>query len=275
MTAGLVSVVIPCHNYGRFLSQAIESVLSQTYAPIEVVVVDDGSTDNTVEVAQQYPVTLLSEGQAGVCAAVNRGVRSSRGEFIIRLDADDVLDPRYVERMVAALAEDPRAALAYSHGCYFGSASGPFLLEPFDPDRLAEGAYVTCLALTRRAAFDSVGGYDESMADLRCEDWDLWLSFAERGIRGTLVRSQLWGYRRHARPSRNTWDLVSLRGIRRELTLIGRLQDKHPTLFTTSALLRRLRSVPTRLVRRQLPPRQAILLAVFCGIMLVRGHTQR
>src|SRR5438445_9729851 len=98
----LVSVVIPTHNYARFLGEAIESALAQTHRPIEVLVVDDGSTDNPSHVACRYPVKLLTQSREGVCAAVNKGIRASKGSFVMRLDADDVLEPTYVQKTLAA-----------------------------------------------------------------------------------------------------------------------------------------------------------------------------
>ncbi len=267
---GLVSIVVPCYNYGRFLGEAIESALAQTYRPLEIIVVDDGSTDDTAQVAVRYPVQLLSQPNTGVCVAVNSGVHASHGEFVMRLDADDVLAPTYVEEMVAALTQDPQADLAYSHGTYFGAATGPFPLRPFGPDALAEGAHVTCLAMIRRSGFDRVGGYDPSMATLRCEDWDLWLSFADRGMYGVIVDRPLWGYRRHTNGSRNTLSFGSAKALRRELGLVARLQDKHSGLFATRALLRRLRAVPHRVRSGEMPLRTSGLLVAFYAVMLAR-----
>ena len=89
----LVSVVIACYNQGRFLGEAIESALRQTYAPIEVIVADDGSTDRTAEVAAAYPVRCLRQRNQGAPAARNHGFRESHGRFVLFLDADDRLLP--------------------------------------------------------------------------------------------------------------------------------------------------------------------------------------
>jgi GT2 family glycosyltransferase len=265
-----VSVVIPCHNYARFLGEAIESVLGQTHRPLEVIVVDDGSVDNTGEVAARYPgVTLLSQPNKGVCAATNDGVRASTGNFIMRLDADDVLAPAYIEEMLDALAHDPEAAFAYADGNYFGEASGPVPLQPFDPEALAEGAYAVCLALMRRSAYERVGGYDLGMTAFRCEDWDMWLSFADLGLHGVLVRKPLWCYRQHGRS--RVKQTLSLDGLRREYAQIARLQNNHPVLFGPPSLLRRLVGLPGRVARGQATPRFALLLVSFYAVMLARS----
>src|SRR5579864_6385259 len=114
MRAGLVSIVIACYNYGRFVGEAIESALSQTYTPVEVIVVDDGTSDDSVEVASRYPVTVLTQKNSGVCVTGNRGIRASHGEFVLRLDADDRLAPTYVEETLGALREHPECDFAYT-----------------------------------------------------------------------------------------------------------------------------------------------------------------
>lgn len=115
MTA-LVSVVIPCHNYGRFLAAAIESVLGQSRPGIEVIVVDDGSTDDSAEVAARYPdVAYVKQPNQGQAAAQNRGLEAAGGELVLFLDADDELTPGAVEALAGALRERPECAFAYGH----------------------------------------------------------------------------------------------------------------------------------------------------------------
>src|SRR5215211_9350661 len=96
--AGLVSVVIPCYNQAHFLGEAIESVLSQSYRNFEILVVDDGSTDNTSEVASRYErVRIVRQENRGLSGARNRGLREAKGEYVVFLDADDRLLPGALE----------------------------------------------------------------------------------------------------------------------------------------------------------------------------------
>jgi glycosyltransferase involved in cell wall biosynthesis len=115
-SAPLVSVVIPCHNYGRFLRMAIESALRQTHPRIEVIVVDDGSTDDSAEIAAGYPdVVCIRQPNLGQAAAQNRGLDAAGGEFVLFLDADDELRPEAVETFVPCLQDGPKCAFAYGH----------------------------------------------------------------------------------------------------------------------------------------------------------------
>jgi glycosyltransferase involved in cell wall biosynthesis len=264
----LVTIVIPCFNYARFLPAAIESAVGQTYRPVEVIVVDDGSTDNSAEVAAMYPVRLVRQRNQGSAAATNTGVQAGNGAFHVRLDADDVLYPRFVERTVGALQANPEAVLAYTESQYFGTRSGKVPFAAFDPELLAEGSYATCCALFRRSAWDEVGGLDSSMQ--LCEDWDLWLTFAEKHMPAVMVPEVLWGYRQHGR-SRVRRPIRTLSDARREYRLIAHLQDRHPNLFAPPCLRRRLRTVPSRVLAGSLHPAAAVRLVTFYAIMLVRG----
>ncbi len=113
--AGMVSFVIPNYNHARYLGQAIASALAQTYPNVEVIVVDDGSTDDSRAVAAAFGdrIRYIYQQNAGLSAARNTGVRAAQGEYIALLDADDLVEPAYAERLLAALAEAPQAAGAY------------------------------------------------------------------------------------------------------------------------------------------------------------------
>lgn len=202
--APLVSIVVPCHDHGRFLGEALASALAQTHRPLEVLVVDDGSTDDSADVAERAGVRVLRGEHAGVERAVNRGVREATGELVVRLDADDVLEHRYVERLVAALRRSPEAAYAYCTPRFFGARTGTMRCFPFSPYFLVRRTnFVNASALVRRDDFLAVGGYDESLGGAAQEDWDLWLRLLERGRRGTFVREPLLRWRRHSVGSRN------------------------------------------------------------------------
>ena len=102
----LVSVIIPLYNARRYVAQAIESALNQTYSNVEVIVVDDGSTDDPLEVISKYPVRVIRQDNQGVSAARNTGIREATGEFIVTLDADDAISPEYIVRAMSLMTPD-------------------------------------------------------------------------------------------------------------------------------------------------------------------------
>ena len=181
--AALVSVVIPCFNHGQFLGNAIESVLAQTYENFEIIVVDDGSTDDTADVAKRYPtVKYIGQQNAGRSAARNAGLRQSRGEFVAFLDADDRLLRHALETGLDCLREHPECAFVSGH-CRVIDTSGSILAAPrqrcVQHDHYVEllrgGTYIWCPAsvLYRRRVFDFVHGFDPAMVPV--EDYDLYL----------------------------------------------------------------------------------------------------
>jgi glycosyltransferase involved in cell wall biosynthesis len=122
-----VSVIIPCYNYGHFLPAAIESVLAQTYRDLEVIVVDDGSTDDSAAIADGYPrVACIRQPNLGQGAAQNRGLEAASGEFVLFLDADDQLVSDAVESFVDCLGKCPSCAFGYGH-VQFTDAAGSIL----------------------------------------------------------------------------------------------------------------------------------------------------
>jgi cellulose synthase/poly-beta-1,6-N-acetylglucosamine synthase-like glycosyltransferase len=180
-----VSVVIPAYNCAKYLPTALESVLAQTYRDFEIVVVDDGSTDDTESVIRGYApaVRYLKTANSGPASARNRGIRASVGEYVAFLDADDWWEPKKLEAQVHELKQDADAALAYSDMCVHcedGSTnpsflkSRPFARSGYVFDQLMESQFIfPSAALIRRRCLESVGLFDESLHSL--EDCDLFL----------------------------------------------------------------------------------------------------
>jgi len=183
----LISAVIPCYNHAHFLSEAIESVLKQTYPNYEIIVVDDGSTDNTGEVAARYPeVRYIRQDNQGLSGARNTGLQESRGDHLVFLDADDLLLPRALEAGEKCLRAHPECAFVSGHFRYVNE-DGSFLNET--PQRYVDrehylaflqGNYISMHAtvMYRRSVFNEVGNYDTSLP--ACEDYDLYLRIARR-----------------------------------------------------------------------------------------------
>ena len=179
----MVSVVIPCYNHANFVGQAIESVLGQTYSNFELIVVDDGSTDNSADVARRYPAAqYIYQQNAGPSVARNTGLRQSRGEYIVFLDADDRLLAHALETGVRHLSEHPECAFVSGH-CRVIDSNGAILPSPRQLRvehehylRLLRGGnYIWCPATVfyRRQILDLVHGFD--VAHRSAADYELYL----------------------------------------------------------------------------------------------------
>lgn len=190
ITAPRVDAIICCHDYGRFLAEAIESVLAQTYPNIAIVVVDDGSTDDTAAVAARYAdrgVRYLYRSQGGAGRARNTGLRASCGPLIAFLDADDAWLPDRVAAGVEHLQRHPEIALVAAHAFACDEAMRPssivHALRGPASGRMLEALLVHNVVLNpssvliRRSALEAAGGFSEIAFG---EDWDTWIEIAKR-----------------------------------------------------------------------------------------------
>jgi glycosyltransferase involved in cell wall biosynthesis len=182
--APLVSIIIPCYNGEEYLHHAIESALAQSYQWIEVIVVDDGSTDGSSEIAKRYPVRYIQQKNGGVSSARNLGLQESRGAGITFLDADDQLKQDAIGAGVHALAEHPECAMAVGDHVFI-SADGSYLassrkdpLSAFHYEALLISNFIemTSSVLFRRSVLDVVGGFNTELS--AAEDYDLYLRIA-------------------------------------------------------------------------------------------------
>lgn len=181
----LVSVIIPCFNHAQYLPAAIESVQSQTHKNIEIIVVDDGSTDDTKNVCLQWPeVKYVYQSNQGLSASRNTGIKNSIGEFLVFLDADDILYPSAIATNLNFIKQDQE--LAFVSGSHDKRYIDSDIIE--DKTRvitgdyycnLLEGNYIAMIAavMFRRSAFDTVQ-YDTSLK--ACEDYDVYLKVARK-----------------------------------------------------------------------------------------------
>jgi len=199
-----ISVIIPAYNAEQYIRTAIESCLSQTYAPCEIIVVDDASTDGTASVAESFKSLVrairLTEN-SGVSVARNRGVQASTGDWIAFLDADDWFLSEKLERQRRCASENEHAVLIYTGFRVIdvnGSESEGKFFSPGEllPTLRYRGRFHLSSVILRRDAFDSVGGFD---ASLRVhQDWELWLRIVARYSVESLaaIREPLVFYRR-------------------------------------------------------------------------------
>jgi glycosyltransferase involved in cell wall biosynthesis/Tfp pilus assembly protein PilF len=199
----LVSVIIPCYNYARYLRAAVESVIGQTYENTEIIIVNDGSTDNSAQVAEEliaaHPdrsIRLINQPNAGQPAiSRNRGITEARGEYLLCLDADDLIAPTMIEECLEVLESDPGVAIAYTDRLDFDGVDQVVYAGVYDFPRLRYANHLSYCALFRREVWDAVGGYRTNVKGV--EDWDFWVAAGAKGFNGRRIPKPLFKYRRH------------------------------------------------------------------------------
>jgi glycosyltransferase involved in cell wall biosynthesis len=222
-----VSVITPAYNVASYLGEAIESVLAQTFGDLELIIVDDGSTDATFQIASEYARTdrrirLVQEENRGISGARNRALRMATGSFLAILDSDDVWLPTYLERQLAILISDPSCDIVTGNAWFLGGAQDGELARPC-PDRrveptlsrlLEDETAVFIMTVFRRRVYEVIGGFDESMRTN--EDYDFWIRAAIAGFRFRRNDEPLGRYRRRD-DSLSAGELRMLRGVIRVL----------------------------------------------------------
>ena len=221
-----VSIVITCFNYGQYVSAAVESALGQSVKPKEVIVIDDGSTDDSIQVVSRFGdrVQLFTKPNTGVVDTKNMGLDFAVGRWVIFLDADDVLDRTYVEKTTSA-AIHYGADLVYTDLNFFGAQSGRVSSRRYSRLALARNNYIHNSALMERTLVRRVGGYKTAMS-AGFEDWELYITLAEHGARGRRVAEPLLLYRRHAEAGRDASAISLRRG------LVQTIRELHPASYT-------------------------------------------
>ncbi len=234
LAAPAVTVVIPCFDQGEFLEDAIRSVFGQTSSDFEIVVVDDGSTDaSTIALIDSlsWPrLRVVRQSNQGLPAARNAGIKVARGEYVIPLDADDQLEPEFIQVMSQALDRNPAAGFAHCWARLFGDIDAYWVPRPFNRFQLLfENSVIGCVLLRRRA-WEAVGGYDPTMRSGN-EDWELWVRLTTADWDQVEVRRPLFRYRKH--------------GISMSVETESRFEEgldavrlRHPDLYAPEAVAR-------------------------------------
>jgi glycosyltransferase involved in cell wall biosynthesis len=213
----LVSVIMPAYNAGKHITESIQSVISQTYVRWELIVIDDGSTDNTADLVRDYisqepRVTYISQRNGGQANARNAGLRIAQGSLIAFLDADDLWLPEKLELQVSQQSETG-ADVVFSDGYIFSESDPATEVDKFAvvPGKTngaemfkllyAFNRIATLSVLVSKSSLDAVGMFDEQREYQNCEDYDLWLRLAKSGATFFGMTEKLVRYRRHSEAS--------------------------------------------------------------------------
>jgi glycosyltransferase involved in cell wall biosynthesis len=181
----LVSIIVPCYEQAQYLAEALQSILDQTYTDWECIVVNDGSKDNTEEIAKLWMARddrfkYIYQDNRGLSSARNTGIIKAQGEFILPLDADDKIAKDYIFLAIDAFKKDSSLKLVYCKAEKFGDEMGVWDLPFFSLENLARQNMIFCSALYRKQDWERVGGYDVNMI-YGLEDYEFWIAVLKNG----------------------------------------------------------------------------------------------
>lgn len=200
----ILSTVIPAFNVEKFIVPAVESVLSQNFADLEVIVVDDGSTDGTAQSLtpiRDRRLQLITQPNKGLAGARNTGIKAAKGKYIALLDGDDVWFPTKIEKQVSWMERDPTIGFTYTYSAYideYGEPTGQLWIttvaEPSYLDLIIRNHVMASSVVVRRDCFSQAGIFNEELR--ACEDQELWVRILHKtNYKGRLVPEVLAGYR--------------------------------------------------------------------------------
>lgn len=233
-----ISCIIPCFNHGSFLKHAIDSVRAVPSLKMEIIIVDDGSTDaatlTELEMwSRQEGIRVLRQQNAGPGAARNYGIANASGKYILPLDADDKVRPEYPQAAYRFLESNQNFAIAYPDFQQFGQANALVKYRDYCLQDLLLRNSIGAAAIYRRDAWQTVGGYDEALRKgLGWEDWDLWLHFAYKGFRFQYLGIVGYDYYFRADSRERTF----LRDKTKVNDIIRYFEKKYPDFFSPTVL---------------------------------------
>lgn len=227
MRNSLVSIILTCYNQEKYLAEALDSVLNQTYPYWECIILNDGSTDGSEEIANQYVskdkrFIYVYQKNQGVVAARNNAILQSKGKFILPLDGDDKIEPEYMKLAVDVLESHKDVILVYCDVMMFGEKSGIMKFNELNMRNILKNGCCVSTSMYRRETYDIVGGYKSEMSD-GWEDWEFFISLLETGGEVFKLKKPLFYYRIQEKSRNNN--------INNSLELKAKIVSLHPSLY--------------------------------------------
>lgn len=196
-----ISIIIPCYNGEKYLRETLDCLQKQTIEDWECIIVNDGSTDGSLEIMKEYAAKdsrykYIDKKNEGPSVARNTAIAASSGKYILPLDADDLIAPSYAEKAIEYLELHHDCKLVYCEAEFFGKKSGKWELEDYSYDTLLRQNLIFCSAIFRKCDFEATNGYNKNMR-IGIEDWDFWLSLLTKDDNVFRIPETLFYYRQH------------------------------------------------------------------------------
>lgn len=225
-----VSIIMPCYNDGKYILESVESALNQSYSDIELIIIDDGSTDeHTLEVLEEIKnrgIQVIKSCNQKPAGARNLGIENSTGEYILPLDSDDLIENDYIEKAVAILENDVNVGAVYCKADLFGAKKGTWDLPDYSMDKMLLDNIVFVTAVFRKEDWKKVGGFNTKLVH-GMEDYDFWLSILEMDKEIVQIPEILFHYRikENSRTSNFMDDISNVKSTYQQIYY------NHPKLF--------------------------------------------
>ncbi|GFM38536.1 glycosyltransferase [Desulfovibrio psychrotolerans] len=257
----LISVVIPCYNHAEYLPDCIRSVVSQSFSELEIIVINDGSSDNTESVAKacidaypQHRIRYYAQPNSGLVASRNKGITRAKGEFILPLDADDLIAPSFLAQTVPVLMAHAHFGYVSTKALFFGDVNKIWPAQEFNPLSFFFMNQQTCTTLFRKSMWRELHGYRSEMVH-GYEDWEFWIRATQQGWAGAQIAEPLFFYRRKKQSM-----LMDSRS--KDVMIKEQIVRLNPAVYDASILpqvqdeLTRPNWIPPRLIRENIAIRR-------------------
>ncbi|MDO5509958.1 MAG: glycosyltransferase [Weeksellaceae bacterium] len=197
MSTQQVSVIIPCHNSAAYIEETLQSVYNQSHTAIQIIAVDDASTDKTLQILESHSaqISIISlTRNHGVSQARTLGAQKASGTYLLFLDSDDTLHPQYLQKAVNILQHQPEVSVVHSRAQYFGAKNREWKLPDFHMQDFLLSNSVFMPAVIRKSAYDQTTGFDPQLTMF--EDWELFIQIARNGGQFHKIDEILFNYRK-------------------------------------------------------------------------------
>lgn len=223
----LVSVIVPAYNMEQYIAETLDSILCSTYQNIEIIVIDDGSTDATISIVEKYiirdnRIRLFKQKNAGPSRARNNGIQNSHGKYILPVDSDDLISPSFIADAVEAIQSDNNIKVVSCRCEFFGMRKGEWILPDFNLNKLAIDNRICATSMYCRSDWERIGGYNETI--IAREDWAFWIAMLKDG--GKVHRLPNIGFYYRVRAASKRFQDRKLKGF-----VVKRLNRMFPDFF--------------------------------------------